>query len=82
MKASQMGSKADIGLGHALMPSYLAVHPQKATFISFQMQPISCSQLLTHWADSVNDSVWLNQTMIQTSETHEFDSGGFVTQIN
>ncbi len=59
MKASPMGSEADIGLGHASMPPYLAVHPQKATFISFQTQPISCSQLLTHWADSENVSVWV-----------------------
>jgi len=40
MKVSQeTGSEANIGFGCAMMPSYLGMHPQRAAFLSFRMQP-------------------------------------------
>lgn len=39
MKVSQKtGSEANIGFRHALMPSYLGLHPPKAAFLGFRTQ--------------------------------------------
>ncbi len=40
MKVShETGSEANLGFGHALMPSCLEMCPPKAAFFSFLMQP-------------------------------------------
>jgi len=42
MKISQEeGSKANIGFRHAMTPSYIGMHPPKATFSAFRPSPQS-----------------------------------------